>query len=98
MDGPVHGMVPAGPHGLPDLVHEKAGGLFGDPEAHARIACGEALGGGGHLETDEECLMHPEPHPVEKRAGGGGFGMATDVAGPRKILALLGGTVATPGT
>ena len=39
MYGPVHRMVTAGPHGLPDLVHERPGGLFGYPEPYAHIAC-----------------------------------------------------------
>src|SRR5680860_216268 len=98
MDRTVHGMVPTGLHGLPDLVHEKAGGLFGDPEAHARIACREALGGGRHLETDEKCLAHPEPYPMKECTGSGGLRMSADVAGPGEILALLGCAMTTSGT
>src|SRR5680860_432308 len=98
MDRTVHGMVPARLHGLPDLVHEQAGGLFGDPEAYARISCRKALGGGRHLEADEKCLAHPEPYPMEECIGRGGLRMSADVAGPGEILALLGCAMTTSGT
>ncbi len=61
MHVPLHWVLPAALHGLPDLPHEEPRSGLAYPVQFADLDAGHPLGGGRHLENDKERLEQPEP-------------------------------------